>query len=167
VLRFRPFAGEEPRPGQLLLLGADGAERVLSEEVVWPNGIALASDGETVYVSDYARAVVLATTLEGGHTRALAHVPRGSADGLALDVDGGVWVALGEGGGVARLRADGSLDAEQSLPASFVSSLAFGGTDMREVLITTADNAVSPELGGTLLRARSEIAGAPVYPVRV
>jgi gluconolactonase len=167
VLRFRPFAGEQPCPGQLLLIGADGAARVLSEEVVWPNGIAVAGDDETVYVSDYARGVVLATSLSGGGTRALAHVPSGSADGLALDAEGGVWVALGEGGGVARLHPDGSLDEQQSLPASFVSSISFGGADMREVLITTADNEVSPELGGTLLRARSRTAGAPVYPVRV
>jgi sugar lactone lactonase YvrE len=80
---------------------------------------------------------------------------------------GGVWVALGEGGGLARLRADGGLDEVIPLPAGFVSSLCFGGPDRKEVLITTADNEVEPELGGTLLRARSEVAGLEVYPVRV
>jgi hypothetical protein len=50
------------------------------------------------------------------------------------------------------------------MPASFVSSISL---DMREVLITTADNEVSPELGGTLLRARSEIAGLRLAPVSV
>ena len=37
---------------------------------------------------------------------------------------------------------------------------------MRDVLITTADNEVDPELGGTLLRARSEVAGLALAPVR-
>lgn len=166
-LRFRPFAGEAPRPGALLLIGGDGAARVLSEAVLWPNGIAVGGDGETVYVSDYARGVVVVTSLRGGQERELAHVPSGSADGLALDAEGGVWVALGEGGGVARFHADGRLHEVVPLPASFVSSICFGGEEMREVLITTADNAVSPELGGTLLRARSAVAGLPVYPVRV
>ena len=100
----------------------------------------------------------------GGGERELARVPQGSADGLALDCEGGMWVALGEGGGVARFQPDGSLDEVVSLPASFVSSICFGGDDMREVLITTADNEVSPELGGTLLRARSEVAGMPGLP---
>ena len=62
-------------------------------------------------------------------------------------------------------RPDGELDEIVELPASFVSSLSFGGADMRDVLITTADNEIDPELGGTLFRARSEVAGLTVAPV--
>jgi gluconolactonase len=167
VLRYRPMAGEEPVPGQLILLEPGGERRVLSDAVTWPNGIGVAPDGNTVYVSDYARARVLATSLDGTATSEFARVPRGSADGLAVDAEGGVWVALGDGGGVARFAGDGSLDEIVELPAAFVSSLSFGGPDLREVLITTADNREAPERGGTLLRARCEIAGAAVYPVRV
>jgi sugar lactone lactonase YvrE len=165
VLRYRPMAGEEPVPGRLLLLEPGGGRRVLSEEVTWPNGIGVAPDGNTVYLSDYASGRVLATSLDGAPTREFARVPRGSADGLAVDAEGGVWVALGDGGGVARFAGDGSLDEVVELPAGFVSSLSFGGSDLREVLITTADNREDPERGGTLLRARSEVAGAVVYPV--
>jgi len=167
VLRFRPFAGEEPCPGQLLLLGRDGSERVINEEILWPNGIGVAEDGHTVYISDYARGAVMVVNLEGGPARELARSPRGSADGLALDVEGGVWVALGEGAGVARMLADGSVDEVVDLPAGFVSSVCFGGPDMCDMLITTADNHEQPELGGTLLRARCAVAGARVYPLGV
>jgi hypothetical protein len=45
--------------------------------------------------------------------------------------------------------------------------LSDGGADMRDVLITTAENLQEPELGGTLLRARSEIPGMPVAAARV
>jgi sugar lactone lactonase YvrE len=167
VLRYRPLAGESPRAGQLLLLGSSGERRVLSEGIIWPNGIGVAPDGRTVYVSDYARALVLAISTDGGPEREFARAPRGSADGLAVDADGGVWVALGDGGGVARFHSDGRLDELIPLPARFVSSLSFGGPDLREVLITTADNLDRPELGGTLLRARSQIPGLAVSPVRV
>jgi gluconolactonase len=167
VLRYRPLAGEPARPGQLLLIGVDGVSRVISEEIVWPNGIGVSADGDTVYVSDYADGTVSAVSLSGGAQRAFARSPRGSADGLALDVDGGVWVALGEGAAVARFDGDGGLDEVVELPASFVSSLCFGGADMCDVLITTADNHVQPELGGTLLRARSAVPGLAVYPARV
>jgi gluconolactonase len=167
VLRYRPLAGEPPQPGQLLLIGLDGTSRVISEEIVWPNGIGVTADGDTVYISDYADATVRAVSLSGADTRTFAHSPQGSADGLALDADGGVWVALGEGAAVARFDVDGGLDEVVELPASFVSSICFGGADMCDVLITTADNEVRPELGGTLLRARSAVPGLRVYPARV
>jgi sugar lactone lactonase YvrE len=167
VLRYRPLAGEPPRNGQLVRLGRDGELSVLTEELIWPNGIGVAPDEQTIYVSDYARQVVLAISADGRQVGELARSPRGSADGLAVDCEGGVWIALGEGGGVARFLADGRLDELISLPASFVSSLSFGGPDLRDVLISTADNQVTPELGGTLLRARSEVAGLGVAPVAV
>jgi sugar lactone lactonase YvrE len=165
VLRYRPLSGEDPRPGQLLRLGRQGAVEAVMEDVVWPNGIGVSPDAGTIYISDYAQRAVLAVPARGGQTRTFCRPPRGSADGLAVDCEGGVWVALGEGGGVARFHPDGQLDEVATLPASFVSSLSFGGADMREVLITTADNHVAPELGGTLLRARSEVAGLAVAPV--
>jgi sugar lactone lactonase YvrE len=167
VLRYRPLAGEPPRNGQLVRLHGDGDLSVLTEELVWPNGIGVAPDEQTIYVSDYARQVVLAVTADGSDVSEVARSPRGSADGLAVDCEGGVWIALGEGGGVARLHPDGRLDELILLPAKFVSSLSFGGTDLCDVLITTADNLVAPELGGTLLRARSEVAGLRVAPVAV
>jgi sugar lactone lactonase YvrE len=167
VLRYRPLAGEDPSPGQLLLLDPHGEVEVLTEDVIWPNGIGVSPDGSTIYLSDYAQRAVLSIPRRGGETKIFCRSPSGSADGLAVDRDGGVWVALGEGGGVARFHPDGQLDEVTTLPASFVSSLSFGGPDMRDVLITTADNQVQPELGGTLLRARSEIAGLAVAPVSV
>jgi gluconolactonase len=167
VLRYRPLAGEPPTPGQLVRLGGDGSVQVLSEEVIWPNGIGVSPDGLTIYLSDYARRVVLAIPAQGGEARELCAIEHGSPDGLALDVEGAFWVALGDAGAIARFGANGVLDEVTDLPAGFVSSLSFGGEDMRDVLITTADNRVRPELGGTLLRGRSELAGLPVAAVRV
>ena len=164
VLRYRPLAGEAPTHGQLVRLAGDGSLQVLNEQVIWPNGIGVSADGLTIYVSDYARRVVLAIPAQGGEAQELCAVQRGCPDGLAVDAEGGVWVALGDGGAVARWGSDGTLDGVIELPAGFVSSLCFGGADMREVLITTADNEIRPELGGTLLRARSELAGLPVAP---
>ncbi len=167
VLRYRPLAGERPCPGQLLSVGAGGSVELLSEELTWPNGIGVSPDGQTVYVSDYARGAVLAVARESGQTRELCRCPRGSVDGLAVDCEGAIWVALGDGAALARFLPDGELHAIVPMPAGFVTSLCFGGPDMCEVLITTADNLVHPELGGTLLRARSEIPGLPVEPTRV
>ncbi len=166
-LRYRPMSEDAPRDGRLLAIEGPGQVRVLNEEVRWPNGIGVSPDGNTVYVSDYARAHVLAVPFAGSAATVFASSPRGSADGLALDAEGGVWIALGEGGGLARFEPDGELDEIVDLPAGFVSSLCFGGPDMCDVLITTADNEVDPALGGTLLRARSAVAGLPLVPLQV
>ena len=168
-LRYRPMAGEEPREGRLLALGPGGGVRVLSDEVLWPNGIGVSPDGRRVYFSDYGRRRVLVTGIAAAKatTEVFAEAPRGSADGLAVDAEGGVWVALGEGGAVARFDPDGELDELVEVPAAFVSSISFGGSDMCDVLISTADYELRPELGGTLLRARCELAGLALAPVRV
>ena len=168
-LRYRPMAGEQPREGRLLALGPEGRVRVLSEEVLWPNGIGVSPDGRRVYFSDYGRRRVLVTEIDGAGaaTEVFADAPAGSADGLAVDGEGGVWVALGEAGALARFGPEGDLDELVDVPAAFVSSVSFGGADMRDVLISTADNELRPELGGTLLRARCELAGLALAPVRV
>jgi sugar lactone lactonase YvrE len=150
-----------------LRIRQDAAPEIITEDLVWPNGIGVTPDGRTVYISDYAQQVVLAVSADGHNVHEFCRSPDGSVDGLALDCEGGVWVALGEGGGVARFHADGQLDELVSLPTSFVSSLCFGGVDMCDVLISTADNYSQPQLGGTLLRAHSEVAGLRVAPVAV
>jgi sugar lactone lactonase YvrE len=90
VLRFRPLAGDPPRNGQLLQIKADGTVEVLTEEIVWPNGIGVTPDGRTLYVSDYAQKVVLAVSLDDRSVHEFCRSPDGSVDGLALDCEGGV-----------------------------------------------------------------------------
>jgi sugar lactone lactonase YvrE len=158
ALRFHPFKGEEPVPGEVWRIDAPGAAQVMATGILWPNGIGNAPDGDVMYVSDYARACVLA--FPAGDV--FAESPRGSADGLAVDVEGGVWVALGEGGGVARFAPDGRLEGIADVPARFVSSVSFGGPDRRAVYVTTGDSSASPETGGALFRARADVAGLPV-----
>jgi sugar lactone lactonase YvrE len=167
ALRYRPLAGEPAAPGRLLRVRRPDAVEVLTEAVVWPNGIGLSPDAATVYVSDYAGGRVLALSGTGGEPDELCRSPEGSADGLAVDEEGGVWIALGEGGGLARFEPDGELDTIVDVPAGFVSSLSFGGPERRDVLITTADNLATPETGGTLFRARSDIPGLPTAPASV
>ena len=157
ALRFRPFAGESPVPGQVWRIGAEGAEPAL-EGIDWPNGIGFAPGGDTVYACDYAHGTVVAG--EGG---VFARVPAGSADGLAVDAEGGVWVATGEGRSLARFSPDGALERTVDVPAAFVSSLCCGSDDLRDVYVT----AICEPGGGSLLHARADVAGLPVPPATV
>jgi sugar lactone lactonase YvrE len=150
ALRFMPFAGEEPVPGEIWKLGSPPEE--LFGGIDWPNGIALSPDGRTLYAADFASGDVIA--YDGG-TRVFAHSPSGDADGLAVDEEGGVWVATGGGHGVARFSPRGDLEDLLDVPAEFVSSVCFDG---RDLFVTTT---------GTLYRTRVDVAGLPLTAARV
>jgi gluconolactonase len=163
ALRFHPFAGEAPVPGEIWRIPVDGEAAPAAGGVLWANGIGFSPDGRTAYGSDYARACVLAWDVAADGSlsapRTFAEMPEGSADGLAVDQESGVWVAPGAAGKVVRFSPDGSLDRKLDVPAPFVSSLCFGGDDMRDVYVTTGD--------GTLLHGRSDIPGAALPAARV
>jgi sugar lactone lactonase YvrE len=166
ALRFMPFGGEEPVPGEIWRIGPGGGEELFGD-IEWANGIGLSPDGETVYACDFASGEVTAFEPASGTRRVFARSPSGDADGLAVDVEGGVWVALGSGGGIGRFSPEGTLDEVVEVPAGFVSSLCFGGEDGRDVYVTTADNTDDPSLAGTLFRTRFDVAGLPVTAATV
>lgn len=139
VLRHRPQAGESAVPSEVLCLASNGSVSTIADDLLWPNGIGFAPDETTVYVSEYAASRV--RVLGDG---VFAHAPRGECDGLAVDIEGGVWVALGSGGGIARFTPDGVLDSIVDVPGRFVSSIAFAG---KTAFVTTIGALLSLDLG--------------------
>jgi sugar lactone lactonase YvrE len=163
ALRYRPLLGEDPVPGDIWRVAGPDDATLLCEGVTWPNGIGLSPGADRIYVSDYATAEVLTWRLTDGgdavERDVFSRAPRGSCDGLAVDAEGGVWVALGEG--IAHFTPGGDLVEILDVPTSFVSSVSFGGPGLRELLIATADNLAEPERGGTVFRAPAPVAGLP------
>ena len=170
-LRSDPFAAGPRVPGALYRIDLDGAVTELYGEVGLSNGIGLSPDGRRLYHADTSAAQILAHDLAADGTArnrsVFARVTQGSPDGLAVDVEGGVWVAVYDGGCLLRYAADGSLERRIEVPARAVTSLCFGGPDGRDLYVVTADNTESSERRGTVFRARSKIAGAPVALARV
>ena len=166
LLRFRPFAGEPPVPGEFVRVGADGGATVAIDGVLFVNGCGFSPDGSILYGCDYQRGVVLAADrlADGtyGPSRVAITSPSGEADGMAVDETGAVWVALGAGGTIGRFRPDGSLESELSLPTSFVASLCFGGADGRDLFVTVTDVDGAPEVGGGVFHTRVDVAGTPI-----
>jgi xylono-1,5-lactonase len=165
-LRFRPFLGEPPVPGEFIRL--DGS--VVLPDVVWPNGCAFSPDGGTFYGCDYQRGQVVAVdrTVDGeyGTPRVAVVSPSGAADGMAVDEDGCLWIALGPRASVARFTPDGRLDTEIHLDADFVASLCFAGQDRRDLYITTTGNPADPAARGGVFLTRAPVAGLGLYPAR-
>lgn len=67
-------------------------------------------------------------------------------DGLSVDEEGCVWVALWDGGVVQRFTPDGRLDLSVSMPGGWITNCAFGGPDLRTLSITTACVDLDPDV---------------------
>jgi gluconolactonase len=169
VLRFRPFAGEAMVPGEFVRVHGPASAETIVPGVEWVNGCAYSPDGATFYGCDYRRGVVLAAKRrpDGSHgaPEVLIESPSGEADGIAVDENGGIWVALGGAGTVGRFRPDGELEHTLDVPASFVASLCFGGSEGRDLFVTTGGDPSDPEASGGVFHAPSDVAGAPVPAV--
>ncbi len=121
------------------------------------NGPTFSPDGATLYHTDSLARTVFAFDLSD--TGALTNKriflrfedSWGYPDGMCTDAEGGIWIAHWGGGRVSRFSADGRLDRSIVLPASQVTSCAFGGAGLDRMFVTSAAVGVEDEpLAGAL-----------------
>jgi sugar lactone lactonase YvrE len=85
-------------------------------------------------------------------------------DGLTVDAEGGVWVAVWGGGALLRHDPDGRLRETLELPPARVTSCAFGGPGLDRLYITTA--AGPGEQAGSMFVCEPGVTGQPGSPFR-
>ncbi len=137
------------------------------------NGVVWSPDGRTLYVADSALKVIHAYDFDSGagrvsNRRAFSAITDlGSPDGAAVDRDGYLWSARWEGYSVARFSPDGAVDRIVPIPASQVTSCAFGGEDLKTLYVTTAHHGLTaqalarhPQAGG-LFAFAAPVPGLP------
>lgn len=131
--------------GSLFVREPDGEVRTLFGEVTVSNGLVWNADGDRLFYVDSALQSidVMDYDLETGTVsgrRRWAAVPEreGIPDGLTIDSEGCLWLALWDGGRVLRYSPDGQVIGEVRLPVSRVTSCAFGGARLDRLFITTA-----------------------------
>jgi sugar lactone lactonase YvrE len=168
-----------PGQGSLYRLDTDGSVTRVLTGVSISNGLGWSPDGATMYYVDTPTGRIDAFDFDGAsgavsNRRPFVTFPDGigRGDGLCVDEEGAVWVALWPGWCVRRYLPDGSLDAVLPLPVAQVSSCAFGGPDLDELFVTTArenlplDDRRGQPLAGSLFRARPGVRGLPVAGYR-
>lgn len=166
--------GERDDVGVLYRLDPGGVLTPVIFGVTVSNGLGWAPDGSKLYYADSPtlRVDVFDYDPETGEVsgrRVFADIGPGHGlpDGLTVDAEGGVWVALHGGGVLHRYRPDGRLDMVAPLPATQVTSCAFGGPDLADLYVTTASAPLSAAqraeqpLAGRLLRLRPGPVGLP------
>jgi len=153
-----------------VLLRVDGRDvAVMRDGIQVSNGMGWSSDGRTLFHVDTGRRQLLAHRIDVASgellaTEVLWQCDDGLPDGLAVDAAHGVWVAVYGTGQVRRI-VDGRPEEVVEVPTSQVTSVALGGPDGCEMLITTAREGFSAEdsrrdpLAGRLFRARAPYAG--------
>jgi sugar lactone lactonase YvrE len=157
----------------LYRLDHDGRARMMLDAVTISNGLAWSLDGGTMHYIDTPTQRVDAfsydpVTGEIGDRRPEIHIPSeaGAPDGMTIDAEGGLWIALWGGGAVHRY-LDGHLERVITLPVSQPTSCCFGGEGMDELYVTSAWQGLSPRnrraepLAGALFRVRPGVRGIP------
>lgn len=168
--------GERWGEAGIYRLDADGTVTELVGKLEFCNGIGLSPDGRKLYHN---------ASMEG--TIAYEILPDGSlsdgemlnadkdCDGLAVDSEGGVWIALTHQGFLLRVKPDGTTDRRIEIPGGHVTSVCFGGSDWRDLYLTTtsegapaivAKGGVPKTRTGRVLHAKSDIPGVPVAQTR-
>lgn len=135
--------GATPGAGVLCSLEPDGRVVRRLTDLTVPNGIDWSSDGATMYfVDSTTHRIDVLDVGPGGelsNRRPFATLPDSVLpDGLTVDAEGGVWVALWGGWAVHHYASDGQLVEALRLPVAQVTSCAFGGPDLADLFVTTA-----------------------------
>jgi len=160
---------ERPGAASLHRLDADGHVTTVLRDLTIANGPAWSSDGRTMYLDDSGRRTLTAYDVdpasgEVSHPRVLIRFSSGTGDGVTVDDEGFLWVALFGGSAVERYDPAGRLVGRVPLPASQVTCccLVPGG---RLVVSTSSTGMRDPEPdAGRLFVADVGVGGPPVTP---
>ena len=160
-----------PGAASLYRLDTDGRVAQVLDGLTISNGLEWSPDGALAYYVDSASGRIDVMDYDAGlgltGRRPFARVEAGSPDGLTVDAEGGVWVAIWGASAVHRYDPAGRLTEVVRLPATHVTACTFGGPDLADLYITTSreglDDSAEPQ-AGSLFVWRPGVRGRPVRP---
>jgi len=163
--------------GELYRIDPDGSFSTEERNIVTENGPAFSPDGKTAYVNDSMPLVSWAYDVDAqGHLSNrrdfLTFKPEdGYPDGMAVDVQGHIWIAFYESWKLRRFAPDGTLAEERQLPVRRGLRPAFGGTDFSRLFLITGSQgynkerfAEEPLAGGLFEILDVPVPGLPTFP---
>ncbi len=166
-----------PGAGALYRVDPDGSVEQILVGLTISNGIDWSPDDRLMYFIDSATRRVdvfdydLATGRPSGR-RALVLLPEGASvpDGMTVNSEGHLWVAMWDGWSVRRYSPSGELERIVQLPVARVTSCAFGGPDLADLYVTSATSGLSRSqveaqpLAGGLFVVRPGVRGREATP---
>ncbi len=172
TLHEPPGGGPKQPVGGYYRLNHDlSLERLPLAGVAISNSIAFSPDGDTMYFCDSLTRMIQCCDYGDvvGPPRVFVELddPRGEPDGSSVDSEGGLWNAQWGLGRVVRYTREGRMDRCIDVPASQPTRVAFGGTGLSTIYITSArdgldDAALAAQpYAGALFALHSDIGGLP------
>jgi sugar lactone lactonase YvrE len=170
---------EEPARGSLYRFHESMGSETVFGDVTISNGIGWSPDERTMYYIDTGPGSLSAFDVdqsgEISNRRLVAQLDveqEGGPDGLCVDAEGAIWVAIWGGYQVRRYSPSGELLARVTLSTAQPSCCAIGGTNGTTLYITTAREnmseaalALEPD-AGRLFCVDVEVEGLPLEPYR-
>jgi sugar lactone lactonase YvrE len=170
-----PFDERSPVAG-LYRVDPDCSVTTILTGTTISNGLGWSPDGTRFYFIDSPTRRVdvfdcdpATGTLEDRRSFVTVEVEGAVPDGMNVDAEGCLWVALHGGWGLNRYSPAGELVAEVRLPVAKVTSCCFGGPDLTDLYVTTRRESLSDAelarqpLAGALLRLDVGVAGLPTH----
>lgn len=130
--------------GCLTRLDLDGSFEVVERGIHIANGPAISNDGHWMLHTDsYQSTIYLYRMNAMGVLQDKAvwkkfAADEGVPDGMTFDAEGHVWIAFWGGSCIRCYSLEGELLRQIDLPASQITSMAFGGTNLDVMLVTSA-----------------------------
>lgn len=129
---------------QLWAVGLDGAVQTLDDDLTLSNGLAWTADGGRMYSVDTLRRRIHVRS-PGGRREVFVELEDGFPDGVCLDAEEHLWVAVWGRGEVRRYSPTGALADTIRIPAPHVSAVVFAGAGLDVLVVTTASDELSAE----------------------
>ncbi|WP_397589151.1 SMP-30/gluconolactonase/LRE family protein [Sphingorhabdus sp.] len=171
ALDYDPEQPDRPRnPGRLFVVDLDASVRQVDDGLGVPNGIAISPAGDLLYLADTSARMIWVYDIDSRGDlhgrRSYGEFGDGEPDGLAVDVNGALWVAVRSPGSLS-VYAGGERVARYEVH-SHPTSLCFGGSDLRDIYLTTSGGIGKDGNGvGQVYRLRAPVAGLACAPARV
>lgn len=133
--------GSDPVMAELILVTAEGAPRVVAEDMFFPNGSVVTPDGKTLIVGETMAsrltAFDIATDGSLSNRRIWAKLESAFPDGICLDEAGGIWVAAPTTHETLRVVEGGEVTDRIPIENQAFACM-LGGTDGKRLFILTA-----------------------------
>lgn len=163
----------EEQAGSLYRVDRNGQVRKMLDQLTIPNGLIWSHDHKTFYHIDSPESIVKAYNfdIDSGsisNPRTVIKIPEklGLPDGMTIDEEGMLWVAIFGGSMVGRWNPEnGEIIEKVTLPVPHITSCAFGGPELDTLYITSAQHELDEEqkkrfpLSGGIFKAKPGIKG--------
>ena len=168
---FKVFSDDKMIPGHLHVIDVDGSVRTISDGVMLTNGLGFSPDGRTLYHADARDAVVrhYEVSPDGNVAdwKPFVQTNNGHPDGLAVAEDGSIWIAMAYGSRVDVFESNGALRESLPVPLPMVTSVCFGGSDLKDLYVVTGSRGGPSDTCGTIFRTRVDVPGLPISEAKV